>query len=79
MKGEAIVICPLCGRKQGSPIKSWTYGIFRVDAYKCMCGGRFNEYSSILITLDDDSKSKTSRMEKRSFQLLMKNGKWAKV
>jgi len=27
------------------PEKTWTYGIFKVDAYSCDCGTDFREYT----------------------------------
>jgi hypothetical protein len=37
--------CPNCKKELTKPKKSWTYGIFKVQAYSCYCGTDFREYS----------------------------------
>jgi len=55
--------CPNCKKEITKPKKSWTYGIFKVDAYSCDCGIDFREYT---------------KAEKHIFTLKLKNGRWVK-
>jgi hypothetical protein len=52
--------CPNCKKELTKPKKSWTYGIFKVQAYLCDCGTDFREYS---------------KAGKHSFTLKLKKGK----
>lgn len=74
---KKIVSCPLCRRILNQPIKFWSYGIFRVESFRCLCGLHFREYSSISLTLDEVEGSR--QIEKRSFKLVLQNGKWKKA
>lgn len=55
-----MVRCPNCGMKLNKPQKTWTYGVFKVDAYSCNCGTKVREYT---------------RDGKHSFMLKRKEGK----
>jgi len=38
--------CPNCKKDLSKPEKTWTYGIFKVQAYSCdSCGMVFRDYS----------------------------------
>jgi hypothetical protein len=37
--------CPDCKKEVSKPMKSWSYGIFKVEAYSCECGTVFREYT----------------------------------
>jgi len=52
--------CPNCKKELTKPKKTWTYGIFKVQAYKCDCGTDFREYT---------------KAGKHSFTLKLKKGK----
>jgi len=39
-----MVKCPNCKKELTKPKKTWTYGIFKVQAYSCDCGTDFREY-----------------------------------
>jgi hypothetical protein len=72
--------CPLCGKNNNTPTKSWQYGIFRVDGYSCECGGKFREYKSIHLNIDVSNHIATKgKLEEHRFTLLLKNGKWIKI
>lgn len=40
-----MVKCPNCKKENTKPKKTWAYGQFAVQAYKCDCGTRFREYT----------------------------------
>jgi hypothetical protein len=52
--------CPNCKKELAKPKKTWTYGIFKVQAYSCDCGTDFREYT---------------KAGKHSFTLKLKKGK----
>jgi hypothetical protein len=52
--------CPNCRKEVSKPEKTWSYGIFKVDAYSCECGTRFREYT---------------KEGKHSFTLILEKGK----
>lgn len=61
MKNKIIMVkCPNCGKELTKSKKSWTYGVFKVQAYLCDCGTSFREYM---------------RAGKHSFTLKAKKGK----
>lgn len=72
-----MVECPSCKKDIMKPKKSWAYGIFKVDAYSCECGANFREYANIHIILAPTSGN-TLRLEKHSFKLILKKGRWIK-
>ena len=58
-------------------MKSWTYGVFKVDAYSCDCGANFREYATIHVIVAPTS-GKTPKLEKHSFMLKLEKGRWVK-
>lgn len=39
--------CPFCGREiTKKPLKTWKYGSFNVSRFECVCGKKFNLYTS---------------------------------
>ena len=56
--------CPNCKRKLTEPRRSWTYGVFKVQAFSCDCGTKFREYT---------------KAGKHSFILQLKKGRWRKA
>ena len=56
--------CPNCKKEISKPKKSWTDGIFKVDAYSCECGTGFREYS---------------KAGKHSFTLELQKGRFRKA
>jgi hypothetical protein len=56
--------CPNCKKEISKPKKSWTYGIFKVDAYSCECGTVFREYN---------------KAGKHSFTLELQKGRFRKA
>jgi transposase-like protein len=45
-RGSNMVKCPDCKKELVKPKKTWTYGIFEVQAYSCNnCHTDFREYS----------------------------------
>jgi len=39
-----LAACPICKKEIATPNKSWIYGHFKVNSYKCPCGAKFREY-----------------------------------
>jgi len=73
-----VAKCPSCKKELTKPVKSWTYGIFKVDAYSCDCDTDFREYTSIHVILVQTPKN-TLKLEKHSFILELKKGRWIKA
>ena len=69
--------CPNC-KKELSPRKSWFYWTFKVDAYSCVCGTRFREYTNIHM-IESPTSGNTPQIEKHSFRLVLKKGRWVKI
>lgn len=78
--GELMVKCPNCEKEvdMHDRRKSWAYGVFKVDAYSCDCGANFREYSYLRLTESPTSKSPPN-IERRSFKLMLRRGKWVKA
>lgn len=70
--------CPDCKKELTEPNMSWTYGVFRVDAYYCDCGTIFREYTNLHVIAETTSPS-TPKVERHSFILKLENGKWVKM
>ena len=70
--------CPNCEKELTKPKKSWTYGVFRVDAYSCDCGAKFREYTTIHVIVARTSKN-TPKLEKHGFILKLEKNTWIKV
>lgn len=60
-----MVQCPKCKSEVAKPYKTWKYGRFNAEGYRCSnCGASFREYT---------------KDGKHSFTLMLKNGKFRKV
>jgi len=70
--------CPNCKKRITKPNKSWTYGTFKVDAYSCDCGAKFREYTNIHL-VEGPTSEDTPKLEKHSFKLILKKGRWTKA
>lgn len=69
--------CVNCNRELIEADKSWTYGVFKVDAYSCDCGAKFNVYTAIHVIMGSGS-GKGRKLEKHTFTLKCEKGKWVK-
>lgn len=70
--------CPNCKKEVTKLKKSWTYGVFNVDAYRCDCGTKFREYTSIHVIVAPTSEN-ASKLEKHSFTLKLEKHGWVKI
>lgn len=67
--------CPVCGKNNNIPTKSWQYWIFRVDAYSCECGAKFRNYRSMQLDLKGNSDIAKGKLVEHSFILLHTKGR----
>ena len=77
-QGIIVTKCPKCKKELTKPKNSWAYGVFKVNAYSCDCGANFREYTNIHI-IEPPSSRDVPYLEKHSFKLILKRGKWVKV
>jgi hypothetical protein len=76
--GIIVAKCPKCKKELTKPLKSWIYGVFKVDAFSCNCGTNFREYTAIHAILKKTPEN-ILKLEKHSFTLELQKGRWVKT